>query len=62
MRRGCDHGPTIRDHKEKKIAVDSDNMLQLRHSLRDMGEFRAIQVANDSLALAFWSCAARRED
>lgn len=37
-------------------------MLQLRQSLRDMGEFRAIQVANDSLALAFWSCAARRED
>jgi len=33
-----------RDHKPKKIAPDSGNMLQLRQSGRDTGEFRAIQV------------------
>jgi hypothetical protein len=57
----CDHALKIRDHKPKKCAADSVNMLQSRHSLRDMGEIRAIHTTNDSLALAT-SGAARRED
>lgn len=39
----CDHAQKTGDHKLRKSACDSDNMLQLRHSLRDTREIRAIQ-------------------
>jgi hypothetical protein len=39
----CDHALKNRDHKVKKSAADSGNMLQLRQSGRDTDEIRAMQ-------------------